>query len=128
MCSSSTAMRPASRTERRPVGLCLCLGLALLFGCTAKANVITVRSTDSAAITEAIAASQPGQTIQLPAGKYTVTEPIKPKSGTKLIGAGQPETIIHYSGQKPGVMLALTNCEDVEVAHLTLDAENHSNV
>jgi hypothetical protein len=51
-----------------------------------------------------------------------------PKSGTRLIGAGQAETIIHYRCEKPGVMVALTSCDDVEIAHLTLDAENNPNV
>jgi len=69
-----------------------------------------------------------GQMINLPAGTFTITEPIKLRSGMRLFGAGREQTIIHYAGNRPGVMMSLNDCEDVEVAQLTLDALNNANV
>jgi hypothetical protein len=88
----------------------------------------TVRGFDSAALSAAIARAQRGETVKLPEGNYAITEPIKLKSGTRLIGAGQDKTIIHFSGENPGVMISLAGCEDIVVAHLTLDGENNPNV
>jgi len=106
----------------------LALLLAALLAASAQAATLTVDGFDSAAIGAAIERSQPGDTVSLPAGTYAVTEPVKPKSGTKLIGAGQDKTRIRYAGDKPSVLIALSGCEDVEVAHLTLDGENNENV
>ncbi len=82
---------------------------------------ITVDGPDSAAIAAAIGQSQPGDEVRLPEGTYSITETITPKSGTHLVGAGQAETVLRFAGNEPGPMVFLTGCEDVEVAHLTLD-------
>ena len=83
---------------------------------------------DSTPLEQAISQWQPGQAVNLPAGTYTITKPIKLRTGMRLIGAGRDNTIVHYAGTRPGVMLSLNDCEDVEVAHLTLDALNNTNV
>src|SRR5208337_3766931 len=72
--------------------------------------------------------AEPGQTVNLPAGDFAITKPLRLRSGTRLIGAGRDQSIVHYAGLKPGVMISLQDCEDVEVAHLTLDARNDPNV
>jgi parallel beta-helix repeat protein len=76
---------------------------------------------DSAAIAAAIARCQPGDTLRLPEGTFELTEPIRLKSNIKLIGDGQDKSILVYTGNKPDPFIALTDCEDVEVAHLALD-------
>jgi hypothetical protein len=79
---------------------------------------------DSAAIQLHLDRAKPGDTIELAAGTYTITEAIRPKSRTRLIGAGQEKTIIRFGGEKPDVMIHVPGCEDVEIAHITLDAED----
>jgi len=71
---------------------------------------------------------RPGETVKLPAGTFTINEPITLASGARLIGAGQDKTVVHFAGTKLGAMINLKDCEDVEVAHLTLDAQNNPNV
>jgi hypothetical protein len=83
---------------------------------------------ESRAIERGVLLLGPGQTVSLPAGVFTITEPIRLRSGARLIGAGPDKTIVHYAGAKPGVMISLQDCEDIEVAHLTLDAQNNTNV
>jgi len=102
----------------------LCVVL-LAAGC---ARVVTVNVAQVENLRDIIAQSKPGDTIHLPAGRYTITEAITPKAGTRIIGDGQEKTFIRYGGEKPGVLIALNNCEEVEVAHLTLDGENNPNV
>ena len=83
---------------------------------------------DSNVLERAISEAEPGQTVNLPAGDFAITKPLRLRSGTRLIGAGRDQSIVHYAGLKPGVMISLQDCEDVEVAHLTLDARNDPNV
>ena len=80
---------------------------------------------DSASIAAAIQQAAPGDTIRLPAGKFEITEPIQVKSGVKLVGAGQDKTCIVYGGTKPISMMRIADCQDVEVAHLTLDGQDN---
>ena len=68
---------------------------------------------------------QPGDTVRLPEGTFALTEPIRPKSGIKLLGAGQEKTRLVYEGDKPGVLISINGCEDVEIAHMTLDGQNN---
>jgi len=76
---------------------------------------------DSAALAAAIQRSEAGTTVRLPEGTFELTESVRPKSGVKLIGAGQDKTVLLYSGDKPDPFISLTDCEDVEIAYLTLD-------
>jgi len=88
-------------------------------------RVITVKGFDTPAIVLAIGQSQPGDTVKLPAGIYTISEAIKPKSRTRLVGAGQDRTMVRFTGDKPGSLVDLSNNEKVEVAHLTLEGANN---
>jgi hypothetical protein len=112
----------------KPAHACLALAFALLQGGSGAAETRLVSGFDSGALRAALVQAQPGDTVQLPAGLFTITESIRPRSGLRLLGAGQDQTIVHFAGAKPGVMLNLADCEDVEVAQLTLDAQNNTNV
>jgi hypothetical protein len=76
---------------------------------------------DFAALAAAIQRSAAGTTIRLPEGTFELTESVRLKSGVKLIGSGQDKTVLTYSGDQPAPFINLTDCEDVEIAHLTLD-------
>jgi len=93
----------------------------------AEAKVIAVVGNDSAAITAAINHSSPGDTVSLPAGTFTITGPIQPKSQTNVKGAGQDKTIVRFVGDRPAVMLQLSSCQEVEVSDLTLDGAGNPN-
>ena len=88
-------------------------------------RTVAVSSFDSAAIRLQLNQARPGDTIRLAAGTYTITEAIRPKTGIRLIGAGQEKTIIRFGGEKPDVLIRIAGCEDVEVAHLTLDGDDN---
>ncbi len=93
-------------------------------GAASPGRTIEVSGFDSAAIRAGLDRAQPGDTVRLPAGTYTITEAIRLKSGVRLLGAGQEKTIVRFSGEKPDVLMVVAGCEDVEVAHLTLDGNN----
>jgi len=76
---------------------------------------------DSASLAAALQRSEVGTTIRLPEGTFELTESVRPRSGVRLLGAGQDKTVLLYSGDKPDPFIRLTDCEDVEIAHLTLD-------
>jgi len=80
---------------------------------------------DSPALAAAIRRAAPGDTVRLGTGTYELTEPVTPKSGVKLLGAGQEKTKLVYTGTKPGVLVSLSGCEDVEIAQMTLDGRNN---
>jgi len=86
---------------------------------------IDVSGFDLAAIRMSLEQAKPGDTVKLAAGTYTIAQAIRPKSGTHLIGAGQGRTVIRFVGERPDVLMRIAGCEDVEVAHLALDAENN---
>ncbi|MEW6359352.1 MAG: right-handed parallel beta-helix repeat-containing protein [Planctomycetota bacterium] len=90
-----------------------------------RGTTLIVATPDSAGIQLAIDSGRPGDTIVLPPGTYSITEAIKPKSGTRLLGSGQGKTIIRFVGKAPDVLMRIAGCEDVEAAHLTLDGENN---
>ena len=76
-------------------------------------------------INQATRAAKAGDMVQLHAGVFTITEPIQLKSGMKFIGAGQDKTRIDYGGTRKQPLMRIDGCEDVEVAHLTLDGEDN---
>lgn len=76
---------------------------------------------DSTAIEAAIEQARPGDTVQLAEGEYLITEAVRPRSGTRLIGAGQERTILRFVSERQGQAILLSGVEDVEVAHLTVD-------
>ena len=91
----------------------------------AAAAEIVPHAFDSAALTAALAQTGPGDTIRLEEGTYTLTEAVRLASGRRLVGAGQEKTRLTYAGTHPVTLLVLDGCEDVEVAHLTIDGENN---
>ena len=88
------------------------------------APMISPQGFDSQAVAAAISRAAPGDTVQLAAGTYELHEAIRPKSKIRLIGAGQEKTTLVYRGTKPSVLISLADCEDVELAHMTLDGQN----
>jgi hypothetical protein len=86
---------------------------------------ITPDGFDSAAVSAAMAKSQPGDTIRLAEGTYPLIEALRVPSGRKVLGAGQEKTRLTYAGTTPVTLLSLNGCEDVEVSHLTIDGENN---
>ncbi len=102
--------------------------LVSLAAISANAAIIDVPGDNSAAIAAAIARSQPGDTVRLPEGRYTITETIHPKPHTRLLGAGQEKTILVFEGTAPCVMLSVSGCDEIEVAGFTLDANHNPNV
>ncbi|MBU0611576.1 MAG: right-handed parallel beta-helix repeat-containing protein [Armatimonadetes bacterium] len=103
-----------------PMGAILAVAL---WTAVCRAAVLPVPPGDVAALTAALTAAQPGDTVQLAAGTYTLTETLKPPTGIKLLGAGMDQTVLHYGGEKPAVMVALTGVNEVEIAQMTLDAQ-----
>jgi hypothetical protein len=99
--------------------------LTILFGLTASAANIEPEGRNSKAVAAAIQGAGAGDTVRLPEGLIELTEPIRPKTGVKLIGAGQDKTRLVYKGDKPGVVISISGCEDVEIAHLTIDGQEN---
>ena len=87
--------------------------------------IVESQGRDSQSIAAAIARVKPGDTVRLPEGTFELSEPIRPKSGIKLLGAGQEKTRLLYKGDKPGSFICLNGCEDMEIAHMTLDGQNN---
>jgi len=100
----------------------MALALAAAGACT---DTIPVAGFDSPAVSAAIEQSQPGDTVQLAAGEYAIAEAVRPKSRTRLIGAGQDKTILRFVSEKPGQAILLSGVEDVEVAQLTVDGNSN---
>jgi hypothetical protein len=101
----------------------LCLALA---SSAAAPGTLTVAGFDSAAIQAALDRAQPGDTVQLGEGEYAISEAIQPRSGTRLIGAGQGKTILRFVSEEPGQTILLSGVEDVEVANLTVDGNSNA--
>ena len=99
--------------------------LTLAVSFPASAAVIDIQQRDSQGLDVAIQQAQAGDTVQLPEGTFEIAEPIRLKSGVKLQGLGQERTIIIYKGTKPGPLISLHGCEDVEISNLTLDGQNN---
>jgi hypothetical protein len=73
----------------------------------------------------AIDRSRPGDTIALGARVYALTEALRPKSGTKLIGAGAGRTVLRHRSEQPSPLIDLSGRQHVEVARLTLDGASN---
>lgn len=103
------------------------LGMVLAISGT-YARTVTVVGLDSAALEAAVQQSGPGDTVRLPAGTYTLRQPLHPRSQTQVRGSSQERTVLRYAGDQPAVLLDLAGVEGVEVSHLTLDGENRPTV
>ena len=114
--------------KRNPLSVVTVLMASTPFGAHAVGGeTIVVKGTTSEAIAAAVDRSEPGDTVSLPAGTFAITDAIRPKSGTRLIGAGQEKTVVRFTCEERRVLLTLSGCEDVEVAHLTLDGQSSPN-
>nr|MBC8869354.1 right-handed parallel beta-helix repeat-containing protein [Planctomycetota bacterium] len=101
-------------------------GLSLFMLYSSSTGVIIEPSRfDSEALNKALEQSEPGDTIQLQEGVYRLNKAISVPSQRKLIGAGQDKTTLVFAGEQAGVFVALNGCEDVELAHLTLDGQDN---
>jgi hypothetical protein len=109
----------------RPTLTMLVLIVSTIGGSGGFAATIEPSGFQSQAIVSAIRQATPGDTVRLGTGTYELTEPIKPKSGIKLVGAGPEKTKLIYTGTKSGVLISLSGCEDVEIAQMTLDGRNN---
>ena len=89
---------------------------AALIAASATAATIEVRGSAGSVIAAAILRAAPGDTIHLPAATFVLMEPIRPKSGVKLIGEGIEKSFIVYAGGKPGPMIEIEGCQDLEIA------------
>lgn len=98
-----------------------CLIIFALAALSARAAETRPAGRDSAALAAAIQQCRRGDTLRLPPGEFELTESLRLKSGIKLLGAGQDQTRLVYAGEKSAPFISLTGCEDVEIAHLTLD-------
>jgi hypothetical protein len=90
-------------------------------------KTLVVQGKNAAAILTAIDQAAPGDTVRLPAGTYPISKAICPRTGIRLIGAGQEQTILRYAGDTPSPMIRLADCEDVEISGLTLDGAENAN-
>ncbi len=103
------------------------VGLAIGWAAAAnavEAATIQPQGFDSKAVAAAVQKAAPGDTVLLPAGTFPLDNAIRPKSKIKLVGAGQEKTTLVYRGDKPTVLVSFADCEDVELAHLTLDGRS----
>jgi parallel beta-helix repeat protein len=101
------------------------VGAVLIAASTATAATIEVRGSAGSAIAAAILRAAPGDTVHLPAATFVLTEPIRPRSGIKLIGEGIEKSFVVYAGGKPASMIDIEGCENLEIAQLTLDGRKN---
>ncbi|HEX2973812.1 MAG TPA: right-handed parallel beta-helix repeat-containing protein, partial [Tepidisphaeraceae bacterium] len=99
------------------------LMVGLMWSTGVYAATMEAKGFDSASIAAAIQQAATGDTVLLPAGQFELAEPVRPKSGVKLLGAGQEKTRLVYRGTKPAVLVDIVGCQDVELAQLTLDGQ-----
>lgn len=85
---------------------------------------------DTAGINAAIQAAPYGALVYMPAGTYEITSAILPKSGMKLAGAGQNDTILKFEGTYAyeSAMIHMENAELVTIEDMTLDANYNNTV
>lgn len=76
---------------------------------------------NSKSLAAALSRAKPGDTLRLAEGSYDIGETVAIKTGVNLVGAGQDKTRLVYTGTQQGSLLHIGGCENVEVAHLTLD-------
>jgi PKD repeat protein len=114
-----------NRISRMPASLAALVLLFLILVQNGAAVDIRLTGFDSASLVSALKQAAPGDTIRLPAGTFEIAEPIQLKSGVKLVGAGQEKTRIVYAGTKLLSLVRINDCQDVEVAHLTLDGQDN---
>lgn len=88
-----------------------------------QAAVLTPSGFGPDALPAAMAQAQPGDLVQLAAGTYELAAALTMKSGVKVFGAGQDQTTLIYAGTARSNLVSINGCEDIELAHLTLDGQ-----
>lgn len=99
------------------------LALAALIPSLSPAAIIRPIGFDSQALQAAFQRARPGDTVELRAGTYRLTDALRPVSGVRLIGSGQDKTLVIYVGTKMSAMAELDNCTNVEMAHMSFDGK-----
>ncbi|MBI2298662.1 MAG: right-handed parallel beta-helix repeat-containing protein [Armatimonadetes bacterium] len=94
----------------------------------AHAREVQVAPGDPAALPAALAAAQPGDTVRLAAGTYTIAAALHLKPGVKLLGAGADQTVVLHGGEQPGSFVDISGCEDGEVGGIGFDAQGNVKV
>ena len=82
---------------------------------------------DAAAINQGVAQAQPGDTVTIPEGTFILSGQLVLKSSITLTGAGQAQTRLVHSGDKPHCFIRMKAASDVEVRDMTLDGANSPN-
>jgi parallel beta-helix repeat protein len=100
-------------------------GAVLIAASAARGATIEVRGSAGSAIAAAILRAAPGDTVHLPAATFVLSEPLRPRSGVKLIGEGIEKSLVVYAGSKPASMIDIEGCEDLEIAQFTLDGRKN---
>ncbi len=95
---------------------------------TLYSKTIPVETFSPPTLQQALDDSQPGDEIRLLAGTYYLDRPLSLQSNRKLIGAGQDQTILQYQSGQPGVMIDLSGCTGVELAHFTLEGGSNPKI
>jgi PKD domain/Right handed beta helix region len=99
------------------------LTLAALLPSLSPAALIRPAGFDSQALQVAFQQARPGDTVQLAAGTYRLTDALRPVSGVHVIGSGQDKTLLIYVGTKMSAMAELDDCTNVEMARMTFDGK-----
>jgi hypothetical protein len=101
----------------------LSLAFLALFSARSQAAVIRPGAFNSTAINQAIQQAQPGDTVFLSPGTYSLTSAIRPRSGIHLIGSGSAQTTLVYSGNQVSSMVVIDGCSNFDMAGMTFDGQ-----
>ena len=82
---------------------------------------------DIAEINAAIDASTAGDTIYFPSGMFHISDAIRLKSYTVMVGEGQDNSTIQFMGTNLAPLVDIQEKTHIEIANLCLDANNNSN-
>ena len=82
---------------------------------------------DIAEINAAIDASTAGDTIYFPSGMFHISDAIRLKSYTVMVGEGQDNSTILFMGTNLAPLVDIQEKTHIEIANLCLDANNNSN-
>ena len=78
-------------------------------------------------INAAIDASDAGDTIYFPSGTFHISDAIRLKSYTVMVGEGQDNSTILFIGTNLAPLVDIQEKTHIEIANLCLDANNNSN-